>query len=97
VKKLHTYIILAAMNGFFYSTDGDVYDNFQMLGYIESENSAKAVEQFFSEPPYPILWKDIEYMWSELLEPGVSGGHYGSYKKVYIDTLIKAMENPLDR
>jgi hypothetical protein len=47
------------MNGFFYSTDGDVYDNFQMLGYVESENSTKAVEQFFSEPPYPILWKDI--------------------------------------
>ena len=62
-----SFMILAAMKGRFISDHGNYYDNFQMLGYIEAGNPQDAVGVFFDEPPFPIVWEDVEYMWAEPL------------------------------
>jgi hypothetical protein len=48
-----TFIILAAMKGRFVSHQGNHYDNFQMMGYVEAGNSGDAVTAFFDQTPYP--------------------------------------------
>ena len=65
-----TYLILAAMKGRFVSDFGNTYDNFQMMGYVTRPEDATpfdAVTAFFDQPPYPIQWQDVEYLWAELL------------------------------
>ena len=75
---------MAAMKGKFFSESGNEYDNFQMLGYIESESAEEAVEIFLYQPQFPIVWNDVEYMWAESLTEDSSNGHYGEYSKVYM-------------
>jgi hypothetical protein len=81
------YIILAAMKGEFLASSENVYENFQMMGYVESESPAGAVSAFFDAPQFPIDWRDVRYMWAESLRDDTINGHYGDYDKVYIEDL----------
>ena len=81
------YIVLAAMKGEFLASSGNVYENFQMLGYVESESPVGAVRAFFDAPQFPIDWRDIRYMWAESLKDDPINGHYGDYDLVYIEDL----------
>ena len=81
------FIVLAAMKGQFVSTAGNVYDNFQMLGYVEAGDFAQAVTAFFDQTPYPIQWVDVDYLWAEPLVEGPYTGHHGDYDRVYIESL----------
>ena len=81
---MHNYIVMASMKGQFLAQSGNTYDNFQMLGYIESESAEEAIENFISQPQFPIVWNDVEYMWAEELTENQFNGHYGSYRKIYI-------------
>ena len=87
-----TFIILAAMKGRFVSDRGNSYDNFQMMGYVESSTAAEAVSTFFDEPKYPIRWEDVEYLWAEQLADHPDGGHYGDYERVYVESLRRRNE-----
>ena len=90
-----TYVILAVMKGRFYSDRGNTYDNFQMMGYIETPHGATsrdAVAAFFDQPPYPIQWQDVEYLWGELLAADPGNAHYGDYERVYVETLRERWE-----
>ena len=82
-----TFIILAAMKGRFISETGNFYDNFQMMGYIESARASDAVANFFDQSPYPINWSDVEYLWAEPLANSSEVGHHGEYQRIYIDSL----------
>ena len=57
---MHNYIVMASMKGQFLAQSGNTYDNFQMLGYIESESAEEAIENFISQPQFPIVWNDVE-------------------------------------
>ena len=81
------YIVLAAMKGEFLASGGNVYENFQMLGYVESDSPFGAVKTFFDEPQFPIDWRDVRYMWAESLEEDTNNGHYGDYNRVYMEDL----------
>ena len=81
------YIVLAAMKGEFLASGGNVYENFQMLGYVESDESFEAVKAFFDEPQFPIDWRDVRYMWAESLKDDVNSGHYGDYDRIYVEDL----------
>ena len=81
------FIILAAMKGRFVSDQGNVYDNFQMMGYVDSGTSQDAVTTFFDQAPYPIRWEDVEYLWAERLVEGPESGHHGDYDRVYVESL----------
>ena len=90
-----TYLILAAMKGKFVSDHGNTYDNFQMMGYVEAGANATTTEvvgAFFDQPPYPIQWQDVEYLWAERLGDNPDTGHYGDYDRVYIETLRERWE-----
>ena len=87
-----SYVVLAAMKGRFVSNQGNTYDNFQMLGYIEAEGSRDAVGVFFDQAPYTIRWEDVEYMWAERLADHSSTTHYGDYERIYIDSLRRRWE-----
>jgi hypothetical protein len=87
-----SFIVLAAMKGRFLSVRGNLYDNFQMLGYVQGKNPTDAVTTFFDQPPYPIRWEDVEYLWAERLFDDSSNAHYGDYQRVYIDTLRRRYE-----
>ena len=81
------FIILGAMKGRFVSDNGNLYDNFQMMGYVEAPGPTEAVTQFFDQTPYPIRWEDVEYMWAlRLAETGVNP-LYGDYPRVYVESL----------
>ena len=85
-----TYIVLAAMKGRFVSEFGNTYDNFQMMGYVSVPAGAspqEAVGAFFDQPPYPIQWQDVEYLWAELLGEIPDNAHYGDYDRVYVESL----------
>lgn len=84
------YVILAAMKGRFVSDHGNTYDNFQMMGYITlplGYSARDAVGAFFDQPPYPIQWRDVEYLWAELLGESADNAHYGDYDRVYVASL----------
>ena len=49
------YLIMAAMKGRFVSEQGNLYDNFQMLGYVEGASPFEAVCAFFDQPRFPIV------------------------------------------
>lgn len=87
-----TFVILAAMKGRFVSEHGNMYDNFQMMGYVEAVGSTEAVTEFFDQTPYPIRWEDVEYMWAEQLSELAPNAHYGDYERVYIDSLRRRWE-----
>ena len=87
------YLIMAAMKGRFVSEQGNLYDNFQMLGYVEGASAFEAVCAFFDQPRFPIVWGDVEYMWAERLADGdPSTGHYGDYERVYVAALRERWE-----
>ena len=87
-----SFIVLAAMKGRFISERGNFYDNFQMLGYVEASNPTNAVTAFFDQPPFPIRWDDVEYLWAERLLDDSGNAHYGDYHKVYVDSLRRRYE-----
>ena len=87
------FIILAAMKGRFLSDYGNHYDNFQMMGYMEAADPNAAVTDFFDQPPYPIRWEDVEYLWAEQLADSAHTGHHGDYERVYIDSLRRRWES----
>ncbi len=84
------YIFLAAMKGEFLASSSNVYENFQMLGCVESETPFGAVRAFFDEPQFPIDWRDVRYVWAESLEDDAINGHYGDYDLTYIEDLTGA-------
>ena len=87
------YLIMAAMKGRFMSEQGNLYDNFQMLGYVEGASPFDAVCAFFDQPRFPIVWGDVEYMWAErLADHDPSTGHYGEYERVYVAALRERWE-----
>ncbi len=88
------FIILAAMKGRFISEHGNHYDNFQMMGYLDAASPADAVTTFFDQPPYPIRWADVEYLWAEQLADADHTGHHGDYDRVYVESLRRRWENP---
>jgi hypothetical protein len=88
------FIVLAAMKGQFVSAAGHVYDNFQMLGYVEAEDPAQAVTAFFDQTPYPIQWGDVDYLWAEQLREGPHTGHHGDYDRVYVESLHRRWDPP---
>lgn len=90
-----TYLIIAAMKGRFLSDYGNTYDNFQMMGYIEATQDATSLDvvgAFFDQPPYPIQWQDVEYLWAERLGYSPENAHYGDYDRVYVDRLHERWE-----
>ena len=84
------------MQGRFISEQGNPYDNFQMLGYVQAGNPNDAVSAFFDQPPYPIIWADVEYLWADELVEGPETGHHGEYDRVYIDALRRRWERSSD-
>ena len=89
---MSTFVILAAMKGRFVSEHGNLYDNFQMMGYAEAAEPTEAVTKFFDQTPYPIRWEDVEYMWAERLADLGSNAHYGDYDRVYVESLRRRWE-----
>jgi len=81
------------MKGRFVSEQGNFYDNFQMLGYSEAGLPNDAVTAFFDQPPYPIVWGDVEYLWAEELAAGAQTGHHGEYQRVYVESLRRRWES----
>jgi hypothetical protein len=84
------FIVLAAMKGDFLAHGGNVYENFQMMGYVESDEPLGAVKSFFDDPQFPIDWRDVRYMWAEPLKDGTDSGHYGDYGRIYIEDLTRS-------
>lgn len=82
------------MKGRFVSDQGNFYDNFQMMGYAEAGSPNDAVTAFFDQPPYPIVWADVEYLWAEELVEGAQTGHHGDYDRVYVESLRRRWERP---
>ena len=82
-----SYIVMAAMKGRFFSEGGNVYDNFQMMGYVEAGNPADAVIAFFEQPAFPIMWDDVQYLWAECLTDDAANGHHGDYDRVHVEDL----------
>ena len=66
---------------------GHTDDNFQMMGYSEGRDPMAAVAAFFDQPPYPIQWGDLEYLWAERLADDPGNGHLGDYERIYLETL----------
>ena len=82
-----SYLILADIKGRFVSEQGHTYDNFQMMGYSEGSDPMSAVAAFFDQPPYPIVWGDVEYLWAEKLADDPNNAHHGDYERIYVETL----------
>jgi hypothetical protein len=89
-----TFVILAAMKGRFVSQQGNHYDNFQMMGYVEAGSAGDAVTSFFDQTPYPIQWGDVEYLWAEELAASPHTGHHGDYDRVYVESLRQRWDRP---
>ena len=87
-----SYMVLAAMKGRFISEQGNTYDNFQMMGYVEAGSPFDAVSTFFEQPAFPIRWQDVLYLWAERLTDDPENGHYGDYHRVYIDEIRRRHE-----
>ena len=81
------YLVLAAMKGDFLAESGNVYENFQMMGYVESDDPLGAVKSFFDDPQFPIDWRDVRYMWAEPLKDDLNSGHYGDFDRIYTEDL----------
>ena len=85
---MKTFIILAEMNVQVVAESGNIYDNFQFMGYVRAETHKEAIYGFFDQPQFPLDWKDIRYLWSESLEQNENNGHYGELHKISIPYLI---------
>ena len=88
-----SFIVMAAMKGRFISDQGNVYDNFQMMGYVDAPGPNEAVTQFFDQTPYPIRWEDVEYLWAEQLAESDANAHHGEYDRVYVESLRRRWES----
>ena len=84
---MEKFIVLAAMKGEFLAHGGNVYENFQMMGYVEAASTFDAVRTFFDNPQFPLDWRDVRYMWAEPLRDDESSGHYGDFDRIYIEDL----------
>ena len=87
-----TYLVMAAMKGRFVSEQGNLYDNFQMLGYEDGATPFDAVCNFFDYPKFPIAWADVEYMWAERLADDPDNAHHGDYARIYVAALRERWE-----
>ncbi len=83
------FIVLAAMKGEFLSYSGNIYENFQMMGYVDAGSPFDAVRRFFDEPQFPIDWRDVRYMWAEPLRDDENSGHYGDFDRIFIEDLTR--------
>ena len=81
------FIVLSAMKGRFISEQGNTYDNFQMMGYVQAASASEAVTTFFDQSPYPIIWADVEYMWAQELVDTPDNRPHGDYDRVYLEDL----------
>ena len=54
------YLVMAGMKGRFVSEQGNLYDNFQMLGYVEGASPFEAVCAFLTSRVFP----SCREMWS---------------------------------
>ena len=84
------YLVMAAMKGEFLARSGNIYENFQMLGYVDAIDPFNAVKQFFESPQFPIDWSDVTYMWAESLENDENNGHYGEFDRIYVESLAQS-------
>ena len=82
-----TYLIMADMKGDFLAKSGNIYNNFQMLGYVDADGHFSAVKTFFNNPQFPIEWQDVRYIWAESLDNSDQTGHYGELEKIYVEDL----------
>ncbi len=82
-----TYLIMADMKGDFLAKSGNIYNNFQMLGYVDADGHFSAVKTFFNNPQFPIEWQDVRYIWAESLDNSDQNGHYGELEKIYVEDL----------
>jgi hypothetical protein len=87
---MSNYLVMAAMKGEFLARSGNVYENFQMLGYVDAADSFNAVKRFFEFPQFPIDWSDVTYMWAESLEEDENNGHYGEFDRIYVESLAQS-------
>ena len=82
-----TYLIMADMKGDFLAKSGNIYNNFQMLGYVDADEHFNAVKTFFNNPQFPIEWQDVRYIWEESLDNSYQNGHYGELEKIHVEDL----------
>ena len=85
---MKTFLILAEMDVQVLAKSGNIYDNFQFMGYVRAKTHKEAIYGFFDQPQFPLNWKDIRYLWSESLEENENNGHYGELHKISITSLI---------
>ena len=95
--QISQFIVLAAMDGEFVARKGNFYENFQMLGYVESINTLEAVRSFFDDPQFPIDWGDVKYMWAEPIDENEDSGHYGEYQRIFTEELLELRREKLQR
>jgi len=86
---MSTFLVLGALKGEFLAESGNVYENFQMMGYVDSSDHLQAVREFFENPQFPIDWGDVIYLWSECLESHPDNGHFGALEHIYIEDLTR--------
>ena len=75
-----SFIVLVAMKGRFLSDNGNTYDNFQMMGFLDASSPMEAVTAFFEQPPFPVMWEDVQYLWAERLSDEPDNARYGDYR-----------------
>ena len=88
------FIVLAAMKGQFVSAGGNMYDNFQMLGYVEAGDPAQAVTAFFDQTPYPNSMGRRGLPVGRAANGGGHTGHHGDYDRVYVESLRRRWDPP---
>ena len=52
--RMAKYMVMAAMKGEFLARSGNVYENFQILGYVEASSPFDAVKNIFEVPQITI-------------------------------------------
>ena len=82
-----TYLIMADMKGDFLAKSGNIYNNFQMLGYVDADEHFNAVKTFFNNPQFPIEWQDVRYIWAESLDNSYQNVNYGELEKIHVEDL----------
>ena len=90
---MKTYLVLAAMNGQLLAESGNIYENFQLMGYVDALNHENAIITFFNQPHFPVDWVDVIYLWAESLENHPNNGHYGKLHAITSKTLMNESTN----
>ncbi len=85
---MKTFLILAEMDAQVLAKSGNIYDNFQFMGYVEAETHKEAIYRFFDQPQFPLDWADVRYLWSESLEDSEENAHYGELNKIATASLL---------